>query len=80
MEPATQEICNDGMDNMQAEAGAGPIATRREERIEGIALDIEAHAAIVVGKQHINRVVAGCLNHDVDGTCLAIGKGMRDRV
>ena len=49
MEPATQEICDDGMDDMQPEAGAAPIATRREERIEGIALDIKAHAATVVG-------------------------------
>src|SRR5882672_8615126 len=50
MQPATQTIRHDGVDDMEAEAGAALIAAGGEERIEGFAPDIEAHPAAVVGK------------------------------
>src|SRR5665213_2263661 len=50
IESAAQPIGDDAVDDMQAEAGAALIAPRREERIEGAAADIQAHAAAIVGK------------------------------
>src|SRR6202048_4682467 len=79
IEPATQIIGDDAVDDMQAEAGAA-LAARREERIERLAPDIETHAATVVGKKHFDIALAGRLHPDVDGTSLAVGKRLRDRI
>ena len=80
IEPATQTIRDDAVDDMQAKAGAALIAARREKRIERFSPDIETHAAAVVGKKNFDIVLAGRLHLDVDGTALAVGKGVRDRI
>ena len=80
MQPAAQTIRNDGVDDVQAEAGAASISARREERIERPVPDIEAHAAAIIGKDDFDIVRPGCLHLDLDGTSLAVGKRMRDRV
>src|SRR5882757_2234521 len=80
MESAPQIIRDNGMNDMQAEPCAAEIATGCEERIEGLASDIRAHAAAVVGKDDIDRVVTGGPDFDVDGTSAAVGKGVRDRI
>jgi len=65
---------------METQAGTALIPAGREERIEGFAPDIEAHAATVVRKTNLNAVSAGGPDLDVDETCLAVGKGMQDRI
>src|SRR5882757_2211562 len=80
MESASQIIRDNGMNDMQAEPRAAAIAACREERIEGLAPDVKAHAAAVVGKKDINGVVTGSLDLDVDRTSAAIGKGVCDRI
>ena len=80
MKPAAQVTCNDGMDDMQAEAGVAAIATCREERIEGFAPDLKVHAAAIVGKKDFDSVATGSLDLDVYNTSLAIRKSVRDRI
>ena len=48
MKLATKTICDDGVDDMQAEAGITLLAAGGEERIECLASDIDTHAAAVV--------------------------------
>jgi hypothetical protein len=48
MEPAAQTIRDDGVDDMETEASAASVPPGREERVEGLAPDIEAHAAAIV--------------------------------
>jgi hypothetical protein len=80
IEPATQTIRDDAVDDMQAEARAALIATRREERIECFASDTEAHAAAIIGKTNFDIVLAGRPNLDLDDAFLPIGKCVCDRV
>jgi hypothetical protein len=54
------------MDDVQAEAGVALIAAR-EERVEGIAPDLRAYAAAIVGKTDLNIIIAARLALDVDG-------------
>src|ERR1700686_3342362 len=80
VEPAAQAVGHDAVDDMQAEPGATLIAAGREERIEGAAADIEAHAATIVGKDDLDIVLAGFTHLDIDRAGLAVGKSMRHRV
>src|SRR6202166_5460205 len=80
MEPAAQTIGDDAVDDVQAEAGAALVAAGREERIERLAPDIEAHAAAIVGKYHFDVVPSRRLHLDVDDAFFAVGKCVRDRV
>jgi hypothetical protein len=57
MEPATQTIRDDAVDNVEAEASA-LIATRCEERIERLASDTVTHPAAIVGEQDFDIVIA----------------------
>ena len=61
MEPSSQMIRDDGMGEMQAEAGAAVIAACREEGNEGIAPDIKAHATAIVRKKDVDCVIPGRL-------------------
>ena len=45
-----ETIGDDVVDDMQTEPSAAALAARREERIEGLAPDVSAHAAAIVGK------------------------------
>jgi hypothetical protein len=56
IEPAAQAIRDNAVDDMKAEANAASIAARREERIERLAPDIEAHAAAIIGKDNFDIV------------------------
>ena len=49
LEPATQTTRDDVVDDVQTEAGAALVATRREERVERLTLDTETHATAIVG-------------------------------
>ena len=80
IEPASQIIRDDGVDDVQAETGAAAIATCREERVEGFAPDIDAHAAAIVGKKDIHSVATGGLDLDIDVASFAVRKGVRDRI
>jgi len=64
---------------MQAEAGAS-IATCGEERIERFPPDIETHAAAIVAKNNFDMVTPGRPHVDINGTFLAVGKSVRNRV
>src|SRR5277367_6281668 len=77
--PAAQAISNDTVDDMQAEAGAS-IATCGEERIERFPPDIETHAAAIVAKNNFDMVTPGRPHVDINGTFLAVGKSVRNRV
>jgi hypothetical protein len=48
IEPATQTIRDDRVDDMQANSDVAPIALGREEGIEGVAPDAERHSAAIV--------------------------------
>ena len=48
VEPATQTIRDDRVDDMQANSDVAPIALGREEGIEGVAPDAERHSAAIV--------------------------------
>ena len=48
IDPATQTTRDDVVDDMKAEANAALVSARREERIERLAPDIDAHAAAIV--------------------------------
>ncbi len=80
IEPSTQTIRDDAVDNMQAEARAALIAPCREERIERFTPDTATHAATIVGKKNLDNVVSRGLHLDVDGTSLVVGKRVLDRV
>jgi hypothetical protein len=80
MESAAQTIRDDGVDDMKAEAGATPVTAGREERIEGLAFDVEAHTATVVRKKNFNILVSGRPDLDVDEAFFAVGKSVCDRV
>src|SRR3984893_15328864 len=80
IEPAAEAIGYDTVDDMQAEPGAALVAARGEERVEGAAPDVEAHADAVVGKQDLDIVLAGLPHLDVDRAGLAVRKGMRHRI
>ena len=80
MDAATQTVRNDVVGDMKAEPGASPIAARREERLERIAPDLGTHAAAIVGKNNFHVVLPGRLHLDVDGTSLAVRKGVGNRV
>src|SRR5271154_3891954 len=80
MEPTTQTICDDAVDDMQPEAGAALAAARREEWIERPVPDIETHAAAIVGENNFDIVLPRRPHPDVDDACLAVGKRVRDRV
>jgi hypothetical protein len=51
-DPATQTIRDDVVDDMEAVASAALVSARREERIERLAPDIEAHATAIIGKEN----------------------------
>src|SRR5512138_4023341 len=59
IKPAAEPRRHDAVDDVQAEPGAALVAPRREERIEGAAADVEAHAAAIVGKDDLDIVLAG---------------------
>jgi hypothetical protein len=80
IEPTAQAIRDDVVDDMKTEASVPLIAAGREERIEGFTPDIETHAAAVVGKNNFDIVLSGGQHLYTDGTSLALGKRMRDRV
>jgi hypothetical protein len=80
IEPATQTIRDDTVDDVQAKASAALIAARREERIERLAPDGATHAAAIVGKPDFDIVIPRRQHLDVDGTFLVVGKRVRDRV
>ena len=65
---------------MQAKPGAALVAPRGEERIEGAAADVEAHAAAIVGKDDLDIVLAGFAHLDVDRAGLAVRERMRHRI
>src|SRR5262245_57971055 len=48
IDPATQALGHDAVDDMQPEAGAALVAPRREKRIERLPSDAGAHAAAIV--------------------------------
>ena len=80
IEPSTQTIRDDAVDNMQAEARAALIAPCREERIERFTPDIETHATAIVGENNLDVIMPGCLRLDVDCASFATRKCVRDRV
>jgi hypothetical protein len=59
LQPATQTTRDDVVDDLQTEAGASLVATRRQERVERLTLDTETHAAAIVGKSDLDIVLAG---------------------
>jgi hypothetical protein len=80
IEPATQTIRDDVVDDVQTEARAALVASRREEWIERLTLDIEIHAAAIVGKNDLDIVLPGCPHPNVDNTSRTVGKSVCDRV
>src|SRR5205807_2035935 len=66
IEPSAETIGDDVVDDVQAEAGAALIAPRREERIEGAAPDVQAHAAAIVGEDDLDIVASGLAGLDLD--------------
>jgi hypothetical protein len=80
MEPATQTIRHDSVDDMQAETSMALIPASRKKRIESLAPDVWAHAAAVVREENYYFIVPGCLDLDVDDTAFAVGKRVRDRI
>ena len=48
IDPATQTIGHDVVDDVQSEAGAALVAPGREKRVEHLAPDLRAHTAAVV--------------------------------
>jgi hypothetical protein len=62
IEPATQTIHDDAVDDMQAESRAALIVTRREERIERLTPDTETHAAAIAGKKNLDIALSGRLH------------------
>ena len=75
VEPAAEAVGHDAVDDVQAEPGAALVAARREERIEGAAADVEAHAAAIVGKDDLDIVLAGLPHLDIDRA----GPAVRER-
>jgi hypothetical protein len=80
IELSGQTIGDDVVDNMQAEPSAAALAARREERIEGLAADVSAHAAAIVGKQDFDFVAARRPHLDVDRASLTVRKRVHDRI
>jgi hypothetical protein len=80
MKPATQMIRDEAVNDMQAEAGAASVATRREEGIKRLAPVIGAHAATIVGEENFDTIFAGRQYLDLDAAFLAVGKRMRHRI
>jgi len=56
--PAAEAVGDDAVDDMQAEPGTALIPAGGEERIEGAAADVEAHAAAIVRKDDLDIVLA----------------------
>src|SRR6478609_1714498 len=80
VEPTAQPVGHDTVDDVQAEPGAALIAARGEERVEGAAPDVEAHAAAIVGKQDLDVILAELARLDMDRAWPAARKGVRDRI
>ena len=80
MEPATQIIRDDAVDDRKTKAGVSLIATRREERIERLAPVIGAHAAAVVGEENFNIILADGPHLDLYAAFLAVDERMGDRI
>jgi hypothetical protein len=62
IEPATEAIGHDAVDDVQAEVGATLITTGRKERIESLLPDVGAHTATIIGKNDL--VVLHASLHD----------------
>src|ERR1700751_4716634 len=67
-ELATQPLRDDGVDNVQTEAGCAAMAGGREKRIERQPLDLRRHAAAIVGYQQFDMVGPGRSHPDIDGS------------
>src|SRR5207237_10900190 len=80
IEPSYQTSLVECRYEIETQTVTALIPTGREERIEGLAPDIEAHAATVVRKTNLNAISADGPDLDVDETCLAVGKGMQGRI
>jgi hypothetical protein len=80
LEPAAQVIGDDAVDDVQTKAGTAPVATSREEWVKRLTLDLQTHATAIVGKNDLDTIFPPRPCPDVDDTCLAVGKRMRDRV
>ena len=80
IEPAAEPIGHDAVDDVQAKPGAALVAPRREERIEGAAANIEAHAAAIVGEQDLDIVLAGLAHLDIDRARPAVRESVRHRI
>src|SRR6478735_8887296 len=80
VEPATQTVSHDTVDDVQSQPGAAVIAARREKRVERAAPDVERHPATIVGKNDFKIILAGLPDPDIDRALLAVRKSMRHRV
>ena len=80
VEPAAEAVGHDIIDDVQPESGAALIPARGEERIEGAAPNVEAHAAAIVGKNDLDIVLAGFPRLDVDRSGSAVGESVCHRI
>ena len=80
IELPAETIGDDVVDDMQAEPSAAALAARREERIEGLARDVGAHAAAIVEKQDFDFVAARRPYLDFDCASLTVRKRVHDRI
>ena len=79
-ETAAQTVRNNVVHHMQTEAGTSAIAAGCEEGVERLASDVWTHAAAIVEKNDFDIAIFRPVAHYVDGSFLAIGKSMGDRI
>ena len=77
---AAEPACHKIIDDMQAEAGAAVAAAGGEERLEGAALDLLAHADAVVGELDLHVVAAGTADRQPHGARAPVREGVHQRI
>ena len=68
VEPATQPIRDDVVDDVEPEPGCTVKATGREERIERQAFDLRRHAAAIIVHGQLDLIGTGRAYPDIDGS------------